>query len=262
MEKKEKVYLFHLYRKNGESIFLHPFDVSERLVTLLERGEVFGRYGREPRVESLTVLRGELYHRIEVAVRRWLSDVRFIPKFLISTGLFLLAYFFTAYAIPDPLPVIDELAVATGVAVFTYLLMGRRDIASEIAARKRSALRSVVDQIVFRESDFVRQVEDLLHRNESLSMQEVIRRILSPQEPELRAPDPDEAAQFIRLLESSFNFTRLRKEERILKSYVRGGERGDRLRAIARIGEAKKLDFPLYAVYKSFKRTAANSRQG
>ena len=262
MEKKEKVYLFHLYRKNGESIFLHPFDVSERLVTLLERGEVLGRYGREPRVESLTVLRGELYHRIEVAVRRWLSDVRFIPKFLISTGLFLLAYFFTAYAIPDPLPVIDELAVATGVAVFTYLLMGRRDIASEIAARKRSALRSVVDQIVFRESDFVRQVEDLLHRNESLSMQEVIRRILSPQEPELRAPDPDEAAQFIRLLESSFNFTRLRKEERILKSYVRGGERGDRLRAIARIGEAKKLDFPLYAVYKSFKRTAANSRQG
>ncbi len=260
MDKKEKVYLFHLYRKNGESIFLHPFDVPERLVTLLERCEVHGRYGREPRVESLTVLRGELYRRIELAVRRWLSDVRFIPKFLFSTGMFLVTYFFTSYAIPDPIPVIDELAFAFGAGILTYVLIGRKDISSELAVHKRAALRAAVDRIIFRDSDFVQQVETTLHRNESSSMQEVIRQILSPQEAELEALDPEEAAQFIRLLESSFNFTRLRKEERILKSYLREGERGDRLKVITRIGETKKLDFPLYAVYKSFKKTVSNFR--
>ncbi len=260
MERREKVFLFHIFRKNGESIFLHPFDVSERLANLLERSEIQGRYGQEPRVESLTLLRNELYRRIEIAVKRWLSDVRFIPKFLSSTAVFLITYFVTSYLIRDPVPVIDELAFSFGAAIAAYVLMGRKDISSDLAARKRIALRAAVDRIVFRESDFVCRVEEALHQNESCSMQEVIRQIIEPREPQVDTPDRDEAAQFIRLLENSFNFTRLRKEEKMLKKFVRGGERGDRLKVITRIGETKKLDFPLYAVYKSFKKTVTNAK--
>lgn len=258
MDKKEKAYVFHIHRKNGESIFLHPFNIPDKLVNVLERCEVVGRYGQEPRVEALTAFRNELYRRIEVSVKRWLSDVRFIPRFLLSTVAFLATYFFTSFVTPDPLPVIDELALSLAAGIAAYVLIGRRDITSDVAAKKRIALRMAVDRVVFRESDFVKRVEIALHQNESQSVPEVIREIIEPREQALDLPDREEAAHFIRLLENSFNFTRLRKEERMLKNYVRGGESGEKLKVITRIGEAKKLDFPLYAVYKSFKKTVSN----
>jgi hypothetical protein len=205
-------------------------------------------------------LRNDFYRRIEIAVKHWLSDVRFIPKFLLSTGVFVAVYFFTSFVIRDPVPMIDELVLSIGAGFGAYILIGRRDITSDLAARKRIVLRTAADQIVFRECAFVKRVEEDLHQNESMSVQEVIRQIIEPRELDLETPHHDEVAQFIHLLESSFNFTRLRKEERLLKNYFRGGERGEQLKAITRIGEAKKLDFPLYAVYKSFKKTVANTK--
>ncbi|MEE8440203.1 MAG: hypothetical protein V3S41_00660, partial [Spirochaetia bacterium] len=64
-KRKDTVHIFHLYRKDGTAVFLHPFRNSDRLFQVLERSEISGHYGTEPRVESLTLFRNELYRLVE-----------------------------------------------------------------------------------------------------------------------------------------------------------------------------------------------------
>jgi len=254
---REPVYIFHIYRREGTSLFLHPFLSPEKLVAHMEKSFVEGRYGLEPRVEALTLFRNDLYRQVEAGVRSWLNDVRFIPKFLISTGVFLLVYFFLSYVILDPIPVLDELAGGLGASILSYILLGKRDLASQRAAQKRLALRVAVDRIVFRDSPFVKRVEETLHRHEAEGIEEVIRRIVEPAQQVLESPLKAEALQFLDLLESRFNFKRLKREERVFKRYVKDRQRIVHSRNLRRIIQAKKLDFSLYAVYKSFKKTVA-----
>jgi hypothetical protein len=56
-EKQQCVYLFHLFRKDGTSLVLHPFSSPDRLTAVLGSAAVQGRYGNEPRVEALTLFR-------------------------------------------------------------------------------------------------------------------------------------------------------------------------------------------------------------
>jgi hypothetical protein len=254
---KDRVYLFHIFRKDGTSLFLSPFGGPGKFVGVLERSDVEGRYGMEPRVEALTMFRNELYRHIEVGVKNWLSDVRFIPKFLVSALAFVVVYFFMSFVVRDPLPVIDEIAIGLAVAVAVFFLQGRRDITSKAATKKRLDLRVIVDRITFRESDFVKQVEAALHRNETGSIEDVIKQIVEPARQELDEDLREEAAQFIRALESRFDFKKLQREERMLKR-VMSRSPVELNKNFARLVESKKYDFPLYAVYKSFKKTVAN----
>jgi hypothetical protein len=259
MPDKERIYIFHVFRKDGSSLFLDAFGAPDKFVNTLERSEVEGRYGMEPRVEALTMFRNELYRQVESGVKSWLSDARFVPKFLIASAVFVVAYFFMSFVARDPLPVIDEIAIGLAAAVVVFFLLGRRDMNSKVATKKRLDLRVIVDRITFRESEFVKQVEEALHRNETGSIEEVVQRIVEPAQQELGPEVREEAAQFVRALESRFNFKKLQREERLLKR-VLGRSRGELNKSFARLVESKKYDFPLYAVYKSFKKTVANQK--
>jgi hypothetical protein len=259
MPDKDRIYLFHIFRKDGTSLFLDPLGGPDKFVNALERSEVEGRYGMEPRVEALTMFRNELYRQIEAGVKNWLSDARFVPKFLISAAVFVAVYFFMSFVARDPLPVIDEIAIGLAAAVVVFLLLGRRDMNSKAATKKRLDLRVIVDRITFRESAFVKQVEEALHRNETGSMEEVVQQIVEPARQELEPEVREEAAQFIRALESRFNFKKLQREERSLKRIL-GKSPGELNKSFARLVQSKKYDFPLYAVYKSFKKTVAGQK--
>jgi hypothetical protein len=257
MAEAEKTYIFHLHRKDGSSLLLHPLFPPAKVVETLEKSPLEGRYGREPRVEVLTSLRDELYRQVELGVRHWLDDLRFIPKFLIASGAFVAAYLFFSIVVRDPLPVIDEVVLGLIAAVGSFVLIGRRDRASPRAAKKRVELRQVVDRIAFRESRFVKTVEEALHSAEGQSVEQVVRRIVEPlgqgaqQSPETEGEARAEAAQFVRLLEQRFNFRKLERE----KPGRRAGGR-----EAARLLSLRKLDLPLYAVYKSCKRAVTGRR--
>ena len=261
MTSGQKTYLFHIYRQDGSSLFLHPLFPPARVVEALEKGPLEGRYGLEPRVEALTGFRDELYRQVEQGVRHWINDLRFIPKFLIAAGAFVAAYVFFSAVVRDPLPVIDEVVLGVAAAVITFALLGRRDLASRRAAKKRLDLRLVVDRIAFRESAFVKNVEGALHSAEGESVEQVVRRIVAPGEQGLESSLPAsgaetglaEAAQFVRLLEQRFNFRKLQREERTFRRLSGKREAG-------RLLSVRKVDFPLYSVYKSFKRTVSGRR--
>jgi hypothetical protein len=259
MAEQERTYIFHIHRKDGSSLLLHPLTPPAKVVETLEKASLEGRYGREPRVEVLTRLRDELYRQVELGVRHWLADQRFIPKFLIASGAFVAAYLFFSIVVRDPLPVIDEVVLGLAAAVASFMLIGRRDLASQRAAKKRLELRQLVDRIAFRESEFLKTVEEALHSAEGESVEQVVRRILEPRgEGPEEAPQEGgvaraEAAQLVKLLEQRFNFRRLEHKE---PGFRRLAARRDTARLIS----GRKVDLPLYAIYKSCKRTASGRR--
>ena len=87
----------------------------------------------------------------------------------------------------------------------------------------------------------------------------MIKQIVEPASQELGQEVREEAAQFIRALESRFDFKKLQREERMLKR-VMGRSPVKLDKNFTRLVESKKYDFPLYAVYKSFKKTVANQK--
>ena len=267
MGKKETKYIFHLYRTDGKSLILNPLESSDKLRAALETQDVEGRYGAEPPVALLTTFRNDLYRSVEAAVRRFLSDARFVPRFLLSAGAFFAVFMILSYAVPDPILIVDELVAGVAAGIGVYLFLGRRDMGSDAAMKKRITLRNAVDQIKFVPSGFLARVERELQLTESGNLEEAVRSILEPDialesehagegdaNPRVVARDRAEAAQFIQLLEEKYRFKRLRREEKVLRSYASraGSDRGDSLR---RWSDTNKLDIPLYAIYKRFKRT-------
>lgn len=262
MGKNERRYIFHLYRTDGQSLVLHPFENADRLRSALETQQIEGRYGAEPPVALLTSFRNDLYRSVEEAVRRFLSDARFVPRFLLSSGAFFASFMILSYAVPDPILIVDELLVAIAAGIGTYLFLGRRDLGSDAAMKKRIALRNAVDHIKFVPSGFLARVEQELQRTEGGDFEAAARSILELEsngeqegaKTQLAAEERAEAAQFVQLLEEKYRFKRLRREEKVLRTYASrsAADRGDSLR---RWSDTKKLDLPLYAVYKRFKRT-------
>lgn len=251
---RERAYIFHLYRKEGEPLILHPFDTGEKLLGQLEGGGVLGRYGEEPRVEALTALRAELHRLADYGVQRWLSDLRFIPKFLAAAGVFLVVYFFFSLVVRDPVPVLDEIALGVGAAVLVFVLLGRADLRSERARQKRTELRAAIDRVTFVESDFVRSVEQALREGESGSLVAWIERIAaSAGWAGIGAANAEEARSFVATVESRYRLRGGRRGERSLRRLLRKPDAAkERLDRWAR---AKKIDVPLYAVYERIKRS-------
>lgn len=168
------------------------------MLALESETKITGIYGSEPRVESITLLRNELYRRIESDVRDWVNDQRFIPRFLIAAGTFLVVYLFLTLVIRDPLPIVDEALVGGAAGVAAFVLVGRRFENSRAARHRRVALRAKVDGVVFTESPFVVQLEPLFHKLEQLepAVQEYEESVLS-EASELRSRYPDEVGAIV-----------------------------------------------------------------
>lgn len=158
--------IFHLTRRDGTAFFLHPFVRRGSFLELSAGAKLSGYYGAEPRVESLTMLRNELYRRIDEDVRDWINERRFIPRFLISSLAFLIVFLFMSLVVHTPIPLADELIASTAAAVLVYVLVGRWFEQSRSAAQRRMTLRKQVDEVIFTEAEFVRELEEILRRLE------------------------------------------------------------------------------------------------
>ena len=251
---QKKILIFHVYKKDGSSLFLHPFERTDALLNLDESVAVEGWYGKEPRIESLTMFRNQLYRYIETAVKEWVQDKKFIPRFIISAGVFLVVYFFTSFVIRDPIPVIDETVVSLLSSIAVYYLLSKRDQSSEKASKKRLKLRMLVDRIVFNESAFIREFEKMLHHNESVAAETLVQSMLASGEKSLSVPSSVEESQaLIGYLEKMFSGKIYRRQERkIVKMRVSADKKGS-TKHIIKWARSHKVDLPLFAVYHTIK---------
>ena len=252
-KQSEPLHIFHLYRKDGTAVFLHPFRNTDKLYGLLERSDITGHYGHEPRVESLTLFRNELYRLVEQEVKAWVADVRFIPRFLISSGIFLILYLFLSFAVRDPLPVLDEIAISLGASIAAYILLGRKDMQSEAALKRRIAMRTTVDGIVFTENEFVKRIEDELISREGQKPEQLIAELMRPDSALIVEGHEEEAAQMVQYLDQMFRSNEFRQTEKRLKRLQRDGNESDQDN-MRKWLESKKVDVPLLSLYMELKR--------
>lgn len=264
-EKKRSIYIFHLYRREKDFILLHPFSTPEKLISLLETCEIKGRYGEEPRVETFTYLKNELYRMIDTGVNNWIADIRFIPRFILSSVSFLAAFFFFSFVVIDPIPLVDELGFSLIIAIIVYILLGRLDTKSDQAARRKISLKTAVDRILFLPSEFVKKLEQDLQQNESGDFEDVFKSISSPaNRAEFNAEEPagelEEVKYFVLAFEATFNLHHVKKDEKKLKKYFESATKKDVIQDIKKWTEQKKIDFPLYALYKKCKQQVIGLR--
>jgi len=242
----KKITIFHIHRKDGSSLFLHPFADSEFLVKLDKDCEIVGLYGNEPRVESLTMLRNDLYRLIESAVKSWISDIKFIPRFILSSVAFLIIYLTASFVIRDPVPLIDELVLAFGGGIAVFFIMAKRDQNSEKSSKKRLDLRLLMDKIVFEEDEFVKEVEEILHYNESADKISIINSLSESDENSFVNSNPNDMKQLITYLDKYFS-------GKIYKKKIENLNKRDNDK-LSKWVEDNKIDLSLFAIYKKLKR--------
>lgn len=250
MSASGQISLYHLTRANGDPLFVHPFNESGSTFLLLDATTVVGHYGQEPRIESLTMFRNQMYRRIEEDVRDWIAEKRFMPRFLSGAGVFLFTYLLLSLVVRDPIPMVDELLVALAASLGTYFLIGRRDLRSESASKKRIALRNKVDAAVFTPSEFVQEIEKSLQEYDNQSREELVDRLTSPRAEPFWAEHGEEATRFLEALQPVFKSKKVRQlEKRISKGKGLGS-----LVDPKRVGE---LDLPLFLLYVELKQELA-----
>lgn len=252
---QNKLTIFHVYRKNGTSIFLYPFTKKQNLVELLGKNDFVGAYGREPRVESLTMLRNELYRMVEQSVKDWTAERKFIPRFLISTVCFLVLYFIFSVVVRDPIPMVDELVGGLIGATLLYTYLAKRDSDSKKATEMKIRLRTKVDGIIFDEDPFVKEAELYLqHCEDSGDMEQLLINILKDEKNEMfDNTDKDKVRQFLSSIRLLYNEKEIKKHEKLLKK-IRN-EKKDEInqKRMLKWMSSRKVDPFLFAVYAKIK---------
>jgi len=255
MKKNSGFYItiFHLYRKDGRELFLHPLDRASVVLSLEDDIEVVGKYGAEPKVSSLTAFRDTLYAAVDSAVKSKVQDARFIPNLLVSAGTFLLVYFFMTFSMRDPIPMIDELLIALGVTAFVYYRRTKKDQSRPLAVELRQKLKDRIDGIQFREDEFVKEVEDELHRYESVGSERLLDSLMVPEDSDFTLSDMEDARQLLAYLDKRFSGKFYRRQERYINNYHRSSVEGKVLRTVGSLAGTGKLDLSLYMTYLRLK---------
>ena len=254
---ENKLTIFHVYRKNGTSIFLFPFSKGQNIVELLEKNDITGVYGREPRVESLTMLRNDLYRMIEQAVRDWTAEKKFIPRFLISTVVFLILYVLMSIVIRDPVPMVDEILIGLVGAALSYAFLAKRDSDSKKATEMKVKLRTKVDEIVFNEDAFVKDAELYLqHCEDSSDMEQLLLNMMKDEKNEMFThSDKEKVRQFLSSIRLLYNEKEIQKHEKIFSKMAdqENAEFESARRRMVRWMSSRKVDPFLFAVYTKLK---------
>jgi len=155
------LHIFHIRTKDGSPLFLHSLAPDIPTIDRLEEEEIHGYYGDEPRIESFTLLRNELYQIIEKGIVHWVADRKFVPRFLMSSGVFLVVYIIFSWMVRDPLPLVDEFILSLISSIGFYIFKGRREQNSQEVIKRRIVLREKVDKIRFEPDLYIKKVEDL-----------------------------------------------------------------------------------------------------
>ncbi len=146
------VHIFFLSTSEGIPILIHPFDEKAK-IRFTEN--IAGRYGSNPEIEAVTLVRNTLYTCINREIQEWASEKQFFPRFIASLLVFFVFFFFMSFVIRDFIPLIDELLGSTIAAVTTYLVIGRRGQVSKPALEQKIILKKRVDAIQFTQSGFL-----------------------------------------------------------------------------------------------------------
>jgi hypothetical protein len=242
-------------RENGTKLFLSPF---------LDEEEVVG-WGEQP-IEIAVADEADsgikedalylLYTYIDRAVDSWVQELKYIPRLINSALTFLIVYFFFSFVIRDPLPMVDEIILASGAAAAVYLWTAGRNRKSDIARKRRTELKLLADSAEITHESTAGLLEQRLRELDGTDLLQLSEQV-SGAEGELEKLDlsKDEREQMGNYLLLLLN-ERDRNKKVLRKLYERTLTSSEREKLSARfyvLSKEGKIDLPLIGLYQSIR---------
>lgn len=242
-----------------DHIIIRRIDGSSLLISsFLEKQQVI-EHGEEP--VSIASPDGEdtslkddslylLYSYIDRAVDAWVQELKYIPRLINSAVAFLLLYFFFSFVIRDPLPMLDEILLASGGAVAVYLWTAAKNRKSEIAHKRRIELKMNADRAELVTDGTAQDMEKRLQELEQtdlLSLCETAAGIGTTL-PSLDIGEHQETVkQMLRMI-----ITEDQKQTKLLKKLEDRSVDAEKLSArLYALSQQQKIDLPLIVLYRS-----------
>jgi len=114
-----------------------------------------------------------LYSAIDFSVDRWIQDKQYIPRLFACAAVFMVTYFFMSLAIRDPIPIIDEMLISTGLTIFCWIVLAKRDTRSSVALQRRYELKAQAGSPDYQQQEALFALEAFLQDLAGLDMQDV-----------------------------------------------------------------------------------------
>jgi hypothetical protein len=248
---------FVLRRDRGASIYLTPFQSVNASGAWNEQEEITWFSSSALTTHEKDDALFSLYLQMDRGVDRWIQDARYLPRLLLSAGVFLVTYFFFSLAVRDPIPMFDELLIAGGAAVAFAVYLTKRDKKSEMAMKRRMELKQNASRSDFELLDSLTLYEDYLIKCTYLDSIELADRLALTGDADLPTLEIPEAnagpwqAEFADLLVENLRITRATEYKKYLQILeIRKNKKGDEAFSarLLKLAMAKSIDLPLLAL--------------
>ncbi len=164
---------YALLRKVGSNLYLSPYLKTDRVSQMDSETPVVlkssGMLTKGQKDEASYAL----YSAIDFYVDRWIQDKQYIPRLLICAVVFMVTYFFMSLAIRDPIPMLDEMLVSSGLTLFCWIALAKRDTRSSVARQRRYELKGQAGSPDYQQLESLFVLEAFLQDIASLDMQDV-----------------------------------------------------------------------------------------
>ncbi|PKL12436.1 MAG: hypothetical protein CVV52_10085 [Spirochaetae bacterium HGW-Spirochaetae-8] len=247
---------FILRRDHGPSIYLTPFQAINTSSTWNEEEEITWFSSSALSTHEKDDALFSLYMQIDRGVDRWIQDARYIPRLLMSAAVFLVTYFFFSLAVRDPLPMVDELLISSGVSVAFAMYLTKRDKKSEMAMKRRMELKQNASRSDFELLDTLTLYEDYLTKCTYLDSIELADRLSltgNADLPLLEIPEANKGPWQTELADLLLEHLRIKRALEYKKYHeileIRKNKKGDEAFSarLLKLAMAKSIDLPLLA---------------
>ena len=158
---------------NGNKAFIADYPKKSKLLESLENDSFQGYFGTSPGTEEMQEFQSLGKVRIDMAVRAWFNESRFLLHFILATGIFLLSFYFLSYVIKDPLPMVDEIIISSVLGILGWYRLNNQELQSEKALLKKQDMIQSFNRIPFNKSDFLEQAELYLEKVAAMKDEEI-----------------------------------------------------------------------------------------
>ncbi len=156
-------YCYLLTLASKETLYISPF-TDPRAISSWEEGDPLKVYsGTTVTQEQRDEVHTTLYNQVDRGVDRWVQDTRYLPRLFIGGLVFLITYFIFSLAVRDPIPMVDELVIASVLTLISINVMIRRDRKSSLALKQRLILKNQVSECAFKLDDELKALENHLY---------------------------------------------------------------------------------------------------
>ena len=112
---------------------------------------------------------------LEKRVNYYIQDKHYLWRLFASAGVFLILYLFMSLAIRDPLPMLDEILIASVGAFITWILIAKHDTNARFAIKTKNEWRDSVIAADLEYSNTMEFVDEYMAKLETIGFKDLIK---------------------------------------------------------------------------------------